>query len=145
VSSWGGSPADRGWRYLRESLKRHDSPETDYRYTKTALETVLNFWSSPPPPWLIQQLEVSSLSLRYPHRHSNLILQEHHHDYLIRVSLRFGNLEQAIDYTLSLVRKVNFRRSHRRFKILFFSSGRFPASARLAQTCCVNVATVHVD
>ncbi|KAK7060140.1 hypothetical protein VNI00_000904 [Paramarasmius palmivorus] len=89
VSSWGGSPADRGWRYLRESLKRHDSSETDYKYTKTALETVLNFWSSPPPPWLVQQLE------------------EHHHDYLIRVSLRFGNLEQAIDYTLSLVRKAD--------------------------------------
>ncbi|KAK1217352.1 hypothetical protein PQX77_019987 [Marasmius sp. AFHP31] len=89
VSSWPGSPADRGWRYLRESLKRHDGFETEHKYTKIALETVLSFQSSPPPPWLIQALE------------------EHHHDYLIRVSLRFGNLDQAIDHILSLVRKTD--------------------------------------
>ncbi|KAF9268301.1 hypothetical protein L218DRAFT_607126 [Marasmius fiardii PR-910] len=88
VSSWPGSPADRGWRYLRESLKRHDGSETEHKYTKVALETVLSHQSYPPPPWLIQSLE-------------------NHHDYLIRVSLKFGNIEYAIDHTLSLVRKVD--------------------------------------
>ncbi|KAF5357582.1 hypothetical protein D9758_007452 [Tetrapyrgos nigripes] len=89
VSSWPGSPADRGWRYLRQSLKRHDSAETDYKYTKIALETVLSYQNSPPPPWLLQTLE------------------EHHHDYLIRTSLRFGNLDYAIDHTLSMIRKTD--------------------------------------
>ena len=60
VSSWPGTPADRGWRYLRQSLERHDSPDTDFKYTKTTLETVLSYDRlTPPPPWLIQTLEVS--------------------------------------------------------------------------------------
>ncbi|THU83924.1 hypothetical protein K435DRAFT_870799 [Dendrothele bispora CBS 962.96] len=89
VSSWPGTPADRGWRYLRQSLKRHDSGETDFKYTKIALEIVLSYQSSPPPPWLVQTLE------------------EQHHEYLIRISLRFGNLEYAIDHTLSMIRKAD--------------------------------------
>ena len=60
VSSWPGTPAERGWRYLRQSLERHDGPPTDYRYTKIALETIMSFdRTSPPPPWLIHSLEVS--------------------------------------------------------------------------------------
>ena len=60
VSSWPGTAADRSWRYLRLSLERHDNPETDYRYTKASLETILAFdRSSPPPPWLVQSLAVS--------------------------------------------------------------------------------------
>ncbi len=60
VSSWPGSAAERGWRYLRQSLERHDGPQTDYRYTKVALETIMSFdRTSPPPPWLIHTLEVS--------------------------------------------------------------------------------------
>lgn len=60
VSSWPGNPADRGWRYLRQSLERHDSSDTDFKYTKTTLETVLSYDRlTPPPPWLIQSLEVS--------------------------------------------------------------------------------------
>ncbi|RDB20540.1 hypothetical protein Hypma_012453 [Hypsizygus marmoreus] len=88
VSSWPGTPADRGWRFLRQSLQRHDNPDTDYKYSKATLETILGVdRSSPPPPWLTH------------------ILEEHHHEYLIRLSLRFENFEQAIEYTLSLIRK----------------------------------------
>lgn len=58
VSTWSGSAADRGWRYLRESLKRHDGIEIDYKYMKIALETILSVQSSPPPPWLVNVLEV---------------------------------------------------------------------------------------
>ena len=59
VSSWPGTPADRGWRYLRQSLERHDNPDTDFRYSKTTLETILSHDRlTPPPPWLIQILEV---------------------------------------------------------------------------------------
>ncbi|KAH7930039.1 hypothetical protein BV22DRAFT_1125203 [Leucogyrophana mollusca] len=89
VSSWPGTPADRGWRYLRLALERHDGPDTDYQYSKAALETILSFdRTSPPPPWLINSLE------------------QHHHEYLIRTSLRFDILESAMEQTLSLIRKV---------------------------------------
>ncbi len=60
ISSWPGTPAEKGWRYLRQSLERHDGPQTDYRYTKVALETIMSFdRTSAPPPWLIHTLEVS--------------------------------------------------------------------------------------
>ncbi|GAW08242.1 Nuclear pore complex protein [Lentinula edodes] len=90
VSTWPGTPADKGWRYMRESLRRHDGIETDFKYSKITLETILTFQLSP-PPWLIQ------------------VLEDYHHEYLIRVSLRFGNLEQAVDHTLSLIRKTESR------------------------------------
>ncbi|KAG0698850.1 nucleoporin Nup120/160-domain-containing protein [Suillus ampliporus] len=95
VSSWPGSPADRGWRYLRVALERHDSAETDYKYSKTALETILSSdRSSPPPPWLVHSLE------------------ENHHEYLIRTSLRYDIIESALEHTLSLLRKANTALSH---------------------------------
>ncbi|KAJ3863652.1 nucleoporin Nup120/160-domain-containing protein [Lentinula novae-zelandiae] len=90
VSTWPGTPADKGWRYMRESLRRHDGIETDFKYSKITLETILTFQSSP-PPWLIQ------------------VLEDYHHEYLIRISLRFGNIEQAVDHTLSLIRKTDSR------------------------------------
>ncbi|KAF9224346.1 hypothetical protein BS17DRAFT_808097 [Gyrodon lividus] len=94
VSSWPGSPADRGWRYLKLALERHDGPDTDYRYSKAALEAILSHdISSPPPPWLIHTLE------------------DHHHEYLIRTSLRFDILESALEHTLSLIRKVDSKLS----------------------------------
>ena len=70
ISSWPGTPAEKGWRYLRQSLERHDGPQTDYRYTKVALETIMAFdRTSPPPPWLIHTLEVSDpVSIRYSGR-----------------------------------------------------------------------------
>lgn len=60
ITSWPGTPADRGWRYLRQSLDRHDSEDTDYNYNKVVLETILGFdRTTAPPPWLIQTLQVS--------------------------------------------------------------------------------------
>ncbi|KAI0356677.1 hypothetical protein OH77DRAFT_1423630 [Trametes cingulata] len=92
VSSWPGTPAEKGWRYLRQSLERHDGPQTDYRYTKVALETIMAFdRTSPPPPWLIHTLE------------------EHHPEYLIRTCLRFEVLESALDHTLSMMRRSDAR------------------------------------
>jgi len=61
VTSWAGTPSDRGWRYLRQSLERHDGPETDLRYSKVVFETITGLESaSTPPPWLIHRLEASA-------------------------------------------------------------------------------------
>ena len=61
ASSWQGSPSDRGWRYLQQALKRHDGVETDHRYAKASLETMLSADSLAPPPWLIDTLEVMEI------------------------------------------------------------------------------------
>ena len=59
AASWGGTPSDRGWRYLQQSLKRYDGAETDYRYTKASLETILTVERSvSPPSWLTEILQV---------------------------------------------------------------------------------------
>ncbi|KAG8218321.1 hypothetical protein J3R82DRAFT_3935 [Butyriboletus roseoflavus] len=95
VSSWPGAPVDRGWRYLKLALERNDGADTDYRYNKAVLEAILsNDRASPPPPWLIHTLE------------------DHHHEYLIRTSLRFDGLESALEHTLSLVRKSDAALTH---------------------------------
>lgn len=60
VSSWPRTPAERGWSYLQQSLERHDSAQTDYRYSKVVLETILTQdKGSAAPHWLIRILEVS--------------------------------------------------------------------------------------
>ena len=59
VASWHGSPSDRGWRYLQQSLGRYDGPINDCRYAKSVFESILS--SSrllSPPLWLIDILEV---------------------------------------------------------------------------------------
>ncbi|KAF8900015.1 nucleoporin Nup120/160-domain-containing protein [Mucidula mucida] len=90
-SSWSGTMADKAWRYLRQSLAFHDGPETDYRYSRTVLETIMQHQKAPPPPWLISVLEV------------------HHHEFLIRINLRYGNFGQAIEHTLSMIHKEEAR------------------------------------
>lgn len=59
ATSWQGTPSDRGWRYLQESLKRHDNANDDHKYAKASLETILSVGRSlSSPPWLIDILEV---------------------------------------------------------------------------------------
>ncbi|KAI5982289.1 nucleoporin Nup120/160-domain-containing protein [Pisolithus marmoratus] len=94
AASWPGSPADRGWRYLKMALERHDGPEMDYRYSKATLEAILAHDSSlSPPPWLVH------------------LLEDYHHEYLVRTSLKFDALESALEHTLSLVRKADSKLS----------------------------------
>ncbi|KAI0038000.1 hypothetical protein FA95DRAFT_1684755 [Auriscalpium vulgare] len=91
-SSWAGTPADRGWRYLRQVLDRHDGSSTDFRYSKIAFETIAGLdRTSTPPPWLVHSLEV------------------HHPEWLIRTYLRFEMFELALEQTLSLIRKTDKR------------------------------------
>lgn len=110
VSSWTGTHASRSWRYLRLCLERHDGAETDYRYTKVTLETILAFdRSNLPPPWLIQSLAVRSSRLLRVYDWLTYVTQEHHPEYLIRTSLRYDVIEQALEHTMSLLRKVRLR------------------------------------
>ncbi|KAL0949809.1 hypothetical protein HGRIS_009844 [Hohenbuehelia grisea] len=92
VSSWSGTPAERGWRYLRQALERHDNAGTDFKYTKAVMETLLTFdRASSPPPWLIRSLE------------------DHCHEHLIRAYLRYEGVADAVEHTLSLLRKADAR------------------------------------
>ncbi|TFY51621.1 hypothetical protein EVJ58_g10469 [Rhodofomes roseus] len=92
VSSWPGTPTDRGWRFLRQALERHDGSETDFRYSKVTLETILEYdRASPPPPWLVHTLETQ------------------HPEYLIRTCLRYDNLDSALDHVLALMRRSDAR------------------------------------
>ncbi|KAF8639895.1 hypothetical protein AX17_001147 [Amanita inopinata Kibby_2008] len=89
-SSSSGSPANRGWRYLRQALQLYDGPETDYKYTKATLETLLGHdRKRSPPPWIIH------------------VLEEYNPEFLIRTSMRYENHGDAIEYSLSLLRKIN--------------------------------------
>jgi hypothetical protein len=63
VSGWNGSLEEKGWRFLRQALERYDSEDNDYAYTKVAFDTVLTYQRSPPPPWLVQLIEVGDLCL----------------------------------------------------------------------------------
>jgi hypothetical protein len=60
VTSWPGTPADRGWRFLHQSLERYDGSVTGWRYHLAALRIILAYnRSAAPPPWLETTLEVS--------------------------------------------------------------------------------------
>ncbi|KAF8631128.1 hypothetical protein AX15_002475 [Amanita polypyramis BW_CC] len=89
-SSWSGSVADRAWKYLRQALDLHDSAEMDYKYTKAALQTIAaHDRKHPPPPWITN------------------ILEEFDPEFLIRVSLSCEKYADAIEHSLSLIRKCN--------------------------------------
>jgi len=92
VTSWAGTPSDRGWRYLRQSLERHDGSDTDLRYSKVVFETIVGLErASTPPPWLVHRLE------------------EHDSEWLIRACMRFELLELALELTLSLIHNAESR------------------------------------
>ena len=112
ITSWAGTLSDRAWRYLRQSLERHDGPDTDLLYSKVVFETITGLErASTPPPWLIQKLEVS-VYLYVVRRPLNCVAnpkkQEHHPEWLIRTCMRFEMLELALELTLSTIRKVSF-------------------------------------
>ncbi|KDR83495.1 hypothetical protein GALMADRAFT_55353 [Galerina marginata CBS 339.88] len=99
ASSWQGIPSDRGWRYLQQSLKRYDNAENDYRYTKASFETILTVGkSSSAPPWLID------------------ILEKFQPEYLIRISLRYESIEDAVNFTYAHVLKSDKQLSRETYK-----------------------------
>ncbi|KIL68186.1 hypothetical protein M378DRAFT_72126 [Amanita muscaria Koide BX008] len=90
TSTWSGSPAERCWKYLRHVLEIHDSADTDYRYTKAVAETIFaHDRRRPLPPWVVSTLD------------------DFDPEFLIRTSLRYEKHADAIEYSLSLIRKCN--------------------------------------
>lgn len=80
---------ERGWRYLRVSLEQHDTAENEYTYRRAALEKMLEQNRTRAlPSWLIA------------------FFSEHQPEYLIRTCLRFDLVNDAIEHTLGLVKKV---------------------------------------
>jgi nuclear pore complex protein Nup160 len=114
VTSWAGTPSDRGWRYLRQSLERHDGSDTDLRYSKVVFETIVGLErASTPPPWLVHRLEVMvpllfRRSQKSYRTRSIIIIKEHDSEWLIRACMRFELLELALELTLSLIHNVRF-------------------------------------
>lgn len=107
VSSWPGTPAERGWRYLRHALESHDGPATEHRYSKAVLETILaHDRATEPPPWLITILEVR-LSYAGEGASADAAGQEHHPEFLIRAHIRYENIDYALDSALSHLRKAS--------------------------------------
>ncbi|KIJ26033.1 hypothetical protein M422DRAFT_236708 [Sphaerobolus stellatus SS14] len=90
VSSWPGTPIERGWRYLRISLEQHDTAAKDYAYRKAVVEKMLEFdRDGALPSWLVK------------------FFQEHEPEYLVRTCLRFDLVREAVEYSLDLVKKAN--------------------------------------
>jgi hypothetical protein len=89
VAAWPGTVAERGWRYLRVALEQHDTAEQEYAYRKAAVEKILEFdRSGALPSWLVKFFE------------------DNQPEYLIRTSMRFDLIGDAIDHSLGLVKKV---------------------------------------
>ncbi|KAG8960780.1 hypothetical protein FRC03_006142 [Tulasnella sp. 419] len=88
VQSWEGTPAQRGWRYLQESLERNDTP--DFVYRKVALKKMLDEDRfARLPVWLVQFFE------------------EHQPDHLIRMCLKYDLVEDALKYSIALVKGMD--------------------------------------
>jgi hypothetical protein len=91
VMSWPGTVVERGWRYLRVTLEQHDETEREYAYRRAAVETMLEHERTRAlPSWLIT------------------FFSEHQPEYLIRTCLRFDLINDALEHSLALVKKVRF-------------------------------------
>jgi len=90
VASWPGTVVERGWRYLRTTLERHDTLDNDYVYRKAVVEKMLEFdRANALPSWMVR------------------FFQEHQPEYLVRTCLRFDLIGEAVEYGLDLVKKAN--------------------------------------
>lgn len=59
MSTWPGTPAERGWRYLRQALEQNDCSTTERKYAKVVFDTILSHDDKAVPPlWLTSLLEV---------------------------------------------------------------------------------------
>jgi len=89
VSGWEGSNIQRAWQLLRTELEKHDSLENDWAYHKAVLTRILDQDRfSRVPAWLVKFFE------------------DEQPEFLVRTSLKYGLVEQALRYCLSMIRKV---------------------------------------
>ncbi|KAH8835198.1 hypothetical protein DL96DRAFT_1573284 [Flagelloscypha sp. PMI_526] len=90
IRSWPGSPAEKGWRYLRQSLQQYDSAENEYGYTKAVIETMLSHSvDTSPQSWLTE------------------LVEKQNPESLIRMYLRYGRIEFALQTVLKMIKKLS--------------------------------------
>jgi len=90
VSGWEGSNIQRAWKLLRTELEKHDTLENDWAYHKAVLTRILDQDRfSRVPAWLVKFFE------------------DEQPEFLVRTSLKYGLVEQALRYCLSMIRKAN--------------------------------------
>ena len=89
VEGWEGSSIQRAWQLLRTELEKHDSLENNWAYHKAVFTRILDQDRfSRVPTWLVKFFEAEQP------------------EFLVRTSLKYGLVEQAIRYCLAMVRKV---------------------------------------
>ena len=89
VSGWEGSNIQRAWQFLRTELEKHDSLENDWAYRKVVFTRILDQDRfSRVPAWLVKFFE------------------DEQPEFLVRISLKYGLVEQALRYCIAMVRKV---------------------------------------
>ncbi|KAG8902782.1 hypothetical protein FRB99_004117 [Tulasnella sp. 403] len=89
VQAWGGTLAQRAWRYLQDTLERNDSAETDYEYRKVVLKKIMEEDRTVRlPTWLVQFFE------------------ENQPEHLIRTCYRYDLIEDALRYSIHLVKET---------------------------------------
>ncbi|KAG8969377.1 hypothetical protein FRB90_010750, partial [Tulasnella sp. 427] len=87
VQSWGGTLGQRAWKYLEESLRRNDGPETDYEYHKTVLKTILEEDRSfRLPTWLV------------------LFFEQNQPEHLIQMYFKYDLLADALRQSINLIK-----------------------------------------
>ncbi|KAF8314772.1 hypothetical protein DL93DRAFT_2167187 [Clavulina sp. PMI_390] len=87
---WEGTNIQRAWRLLRTMLDAHDSLGNGWAYRKAVLARILEIdRHSRVPSWLVDFFE------------------EEEPEYLIRSQLKYGLVEEALRYTLNMVRKAS--------------------------------------
>ncbi|KAF8335076.1 nucleoporin Nup120/160-domain-containing protein [Cantharellus anzutake] len=89
VLGWEGTNSQRAWRYLRLSLESYDSMDGDWSYHKVVLQKIIDLDRfSRVPAWLSK------------------FFMDHQPEYLIRMSLKYGLVAQALSYSIAMVQRV---------------------------------------
>ena len=98
----------RAWHYLQLSLSRNDLEEGDWVYRKTTMDTMLELnQSARLPHWLVAFFLVSvGVLCPIEAKSPNKLEQEKQPDYLVRLCLKYNRLQEALQYSIRMVKEV---------------------------------------
>ncbi|PWN52428.1 hypothetical protein IE53DRAFT_367230 [Violaceomyces palustris] len=93
-ATWKGPASERAWRYLRMYLEMFDHSSTGWRYRQAVLDRALALGhSSSLPEWLSKWF------------------MEHKPDFLIRTSMEYGLVDEALRHSIDMVKKDTAERA----------------------------------